>query len=204
MWGSRQECVHYAPSEDTASRKSRQLGENGDTDPLQVAMPQWSLHLKPVKRTERLGTVSDLGRTERSQAKERTKCSLCTERTTKERPWSSAPWLPPADPGHHLIILVRSFLLLVFLSQHYIPIPQISIESQILAFRSNILGPPLSHPSGKFHYGTKLPRMLTNPTHPVTSKDLQHHPITCYLRVKLLTRAILWFGCEMSPTGPSV
>lgn len=34
-------------------------------DPLQVAMPQWSLHLKPVKRTERLGTVSDLGRAER-------------------------------------------------------------------------------------------------------------------------------------------
>lgn len=146
------------------------------------------------------------GQRDRNQAKERAKCTPCTERTTKGRPWSSAPWLPPADPGRHLlIILVRSFLPSgTFLSQHHSPTPQISIESQILAFHSNLLGPPLSHPSGKFHYDTKLPRMPTNPTHPVTSKDLQHHPITCYLRVKLLTRAILWFGCEMSPTGASV
>lgn len=66
MWVSRQVCAHYAPSEDTVSRKSRQLREKGNTRPFPSSYASVvTEHLKPVKRTERLGTVSNLGRAER-------------------------------------------------------------------------------------------------------------------------------------------
>lgn len=126
------------------------MGEDGDTRPSPTSYDSLvTVHLQPVKRTERSGpTVSDLGKGREIGAKLKGGPNVPHAQRTRRGLWSTVPLLPSADPFSEVLLPLRS------VSQ---PAPQphppnlqnVNCSTpQSLTFSSSLLCRPLSHPSG--------------------------------------------------------